>query len=89
MYVYTQTQTHTDTHRHAQAHTLTHTHKHRGIVHRDLKPANILIFHDMTAKVGDFGMARDFPRNSRMSVGREICTLWYCFYVEGRKQLKP
>ena len=47
------------------------------IVHRDLKPANILIFQDMTAKVGDFGMARDFSRNSRMAVGREICTLWY------------
>jgi serine/threonine protein kinase len=47
------------------------------IVHRDLKPANILIFQDMTAKVGDFGMARDFSRNARMAVGREICTLWY------------
>jgi len=32
---------------------------------------------DMTAKVGDFGMARDFSRNKRMAVGREICTLWY------------
>ena len=58
-------------------------------MHRDLKPANILIFHDMTAKVGDFGMARDFPKNSRMSVGREICTLWYSFYVEKSLNTKP
>jgi len=35
---------------------------------------------DMTAKVGDFGMARDFSRNKRMAVGREICTLWYEMY---------
>ena len=47
------------------------------MVHRDLKPANILVFQDMTAKIGDFGMARTFSPRSRMAVSREICTLWY------------
>eukprot|EP00960_Hanusia_phi_P046055 757591-Hanusia_phi.AAC.2 len=47
------------------------------VVHRDLKPANILIFQDMTAKIGDFGLAREFSSTERMMVGREICTLWY------------
>ena len=47
------------------------------VVHRDLKPGNILIFQDMTAKIADFGLAREFSSTERMMVGREICTLWY------------
>ena len=48
-----------------------------NIVHRDVKPGNILIFDSMVAKLGDFGMSREFVMHEKMAVGREICTLWY------------
>ena len=48
-----------------------------SIIHRDLKPSNLLIFKDMTLKLGDFGLAREADPNEQLSVRREICTLWY------------
>jgi len=48
-----------------------------SIIHRDLKPSNLLIFKDMTLKLGDFGLAREADPNEKLAVRREICTLWY------------
>ena len=29
-----------------------------GVIHRDIKPGNVLVTHDCTAKICDFGLAR-------------------------------
>ena len=47
------------------------------VMHRDLKPSNMLIFKDLTLKLGDFGLSREASPTEAVKVQRETCTLWY------------
>ena len=38
-----------------------------GVMHRDIKPANILVNHDCTIKLCDFGLSRTVPLKSVMN----------------------
>mmetsp|Transcript_23275 Transcript_23275/g.55397 ORF Transcript_23275/g.55397 Transcript_23275/m.55397 type:complete len:570 (-) Transcript_23275:102-1811(-) len=46
-----------------------------GVVHQDIKSSNVLVFPDRTAKMCDFGLAREAAKV--MCVDRELITLWY------------
>ncbi len=42
----------------------------KGIIHRDIKPANVLIAHDQTAKIADFGISR--PQQSSLTAAGSL-----------------
>jgi serine/threonine-protein kinase len=48
----------------------------RGVVHRDIKPANIMMAHDGTVKMADFGIAR-LENSSMTQVGTVMGTPSY------------
>jgi serine/threonine protein kinase len=53
-------------------------HAHRaGVIHRDLKPANVLLTHDGTPKITDFGLAKQLDDSQRTGSGEVLGTPAY------------
>lgn len=55
---------------------LRHAHD-RGVIHRDIKPANIMLAHDGTVKLSDFGIAKLFGSAGLTADGGVIGTAEY------------
>ncbi|XP_042033186.1 G-type lectin S-receptor-like serine/threonine-protein kinase CES101 isoform X4 [Salvia splendens] len=52
-----------------------HKHSRLRIIHRDMKPNNILLDHNMTPKISDFGLARIFKEDtSEVNTNRRVGT---------------
>ncbi|MGL6159058.1 protein kinase domain-containing protein [Microbulbifer sp.] len=59
-----------------------------GIIHRDLKTDNILIDSDNTAKIGDFGIAKNWRETSDLTREQHIAGSWGAMSPE-QAQGKP
>ena len=59
------------------AHAVTYIHA-LALVHRDLKPDNILLSENDNIKVGDFGLARDFP------LRKQEDETWASYYMSAK-----
>ncbi len=48
----------------------------RGLVHRDLKPSNILVAHDGTCKLTDFGIVKDLDPDNTPELSTTLAGTW-------------
>ncbi len=48
-----------------------------GVVHRDVKPSNVMIARDGTARLTDFGIARDLDGTTLTAAGTTVGTIAY------------
>jgi serine/threonine-protein kinase len=55
---------------------LEHAHAH-GVIHRDVKPSNLLVTHDGTVKVSDFGISKSVSSDALTEPGGVIGTPGY------------